>query len=377
MKQKRNRAAAGLMAVLLCIAAFTGCGDTAQPLESGVTVMTVNGKEISAREYAAYMINVKWGMEEQFEDQGLSLGDWEDPENGPQLLKILHDNTRDSVAQNHVIAGQFEKEGLTLTDELLDLVEQAKQEAVTESGGEEAFQAALKEQGLTEELYEASLRTGAYANGLEEHYFGKGGVLIPSAEELTRFYNETFIQAKHILISSQDEEGNPLEGDELAKQEALAKEVLQKVQDGGDFDELSKEYTADPTQPLFFPEGYIFREGEMVDPFYQGALALKENETSGLVKSEFGWHIIRRMPLDPEQQETYAPSTGRNVITGEDFESLLEGWMKEAEVVVKEDLVKKITFENMYQTVDPSFTPPSLTQENPSSAADGVSSENP
>ena len=79
---------------------------------------------------------------------------------------------------------------------------------------------------------------------------------------------------------------------------------------------------------------------------------------------------------DPEQQETYAPSTGRNVITGEDFESLLEGWMKEAEVVVKEDLVKKITFENMYQTVDPSFTPPSLTQESSSSAADNASSEN-
>ena len=48
------------------------------------------------------------------------------------------------------------------------------------------------------------------------------------------------------------------------------------------------------------PDGYAFKEGDMVDAFYEGTAALAEGEISDPVKSEYGWHIIQRLPFEDD-----------------------------------------------------------------------------
>ena len=45
------------------------------------------------------------------------------------------------------------------------------------------------------------------------------------------------------------------------------------------------------------PDGYVFSKGEMIDAFETAAYSLKIGEISKPVKSEYGYHIVKRLPL--------------------------------------------------------------------------------
>lgn len=98
-------------------------------------------------------------------------------------------------------------------------------------------------------------------------------------EELKKKYAEMKpeLKASHILI----------------KDEKTAKDVLQKVKNGEDFAKLAKEYSEDPGSAANGGDLGYFGTGVMTKPFEDAAYALKVGEISSLVKSEFGYHIIK------------------------------------------------------------------------------------
>ncbi len=98
-----------------------------------------------------------------------------------------------------------------------------------------------------------------------------------------------YICAKHILIQKTTDD---------AYRKAL--EINLKLLDGADFDELLKENGEDPGMTAR-QYGYFFNKGQMVAPFEEAAYALEENALSGIVETSYGYHIIKRMPMDKEQ----------------------------------------------------------------------------
>ena len=78
---------------------------------------------------------------------------------------------------------------------------------------------------------------------------------------------------------------------EIRAAEILAEEILERVLAGEDFDELEATYSGDNMPP----GGYIFIEGVMVTEFFEATRNLEIGEISGLVRSEFGFHIIKRI----------------------------------------------------------------------------------
>lgn len=118
-----------------------------------------------------------------------------------------------------------------------------------------------------------------------------------------------FKEIQHILISTQNVEETDENGETTetakdteaykAEQKAKAEEVLKKVKDGGDFEELAKEYTADSGVTYYLNEKGQTPDGaQMVDAFYKAANELKEGEVSGLVETEYGYHIIKCVSED-------------------------------------------------------------------------------
>jgi parvulin-like peptidyl-prolyl isomerase len=110
------------------------------------------------------------------------------------------------------------------------------------------------------------------------------------------------ISAQHLLIMHKESMRAPPSitrtKDEAKKR---ADEALDKLKKGTAFDALVKEYTDEPGSKDKNPPGDLgtFGKGRMVPPFEQAAFALKPNETSGIVETPFGYHIIKRLDKKP------------------------------------------------------------------------------
>ncbi len=80
----------------------------------------------------------------------------------------------------------------------------------------------------------------------------------------------------------------------LVEKEHLAKEIVEKIKKGKSFSKLAEQYSMDGSRRRGGDLGF-FRKGVMVKPFEDAAFALQKGEVSGLVKTQFGYHIIKRL----------------------------------------------------------------------------------
>ena len=96
------------------------------------------------------------------------------------------------------------------------------------------------------------------------------------------------VLVRHILIKTQG-----LPKDQAPKLKAKAEEILKQLQHGGDFAQLAKENSDDPGSKVKGGElGWIVR-GQTVPNFEKTAFSLPPGQLSGLVETEYGYHIIQ------------------------------------------------------------------------------------
>lgn len=80
----------------------------------------------------------------------------------------------------------------------------------------------------------------------------------------------------------------------LVKSEIAAQEVLAKIKNGESFAKLAEQYSLDGSRKRGGDLGF-FGRGEMVKPFEEAAFKLNKGDFSGVVKTQFGYHIIKRL----------------------------------------------------------------------------------
>jgi parvulin-like peptidyl-prolyl isomerase len=73
-----------------------------------------------------------------------------------------------------------------------------------------------------------------------------------------------------------------------------AQQILERLKKGEDFSKLAMEKSICPSRKKGGDLGW-FGHGQMVKPFEQAAFNLQKGQISDLVKSEFGYHIIKRL----------------------------------------------------------------------------------
>ena len=219
--------------------------------------------------------------------------------------------------------------GVEMTEEDKAAMAENRAAAVEQLGSEEAFQEYLSELGLREESFER-LSVAAYLmDGLTDLVLEEGSPLYLSPED----YDQYAAYADHILLTTKDTAtGASLSEEEIAAKRATAEDILAQLQQAEDvealFAQLADQYSQDPGRESN-PTGYIYTPGTMVAEFEDSVSALAPGEISGIVESDYGFHIILRRDLtegldsDPDQKRAIAETH---------MQSLVELNMQEAEV---------------------------------------------
>jgi peptidyl-prolyl cis-trans isomerase C len=160
-----------------------------------------------------------------------------------------------------------------------------------------------------------------------------------SDADMKKFYDENKdkfksgeqVRASHILVKS----------------EAEAQEILAQLKKGGNFEELAKKHSIDGAAAKGGDLGW-FSQGSMIPEFEKVAFGMKEGETSGIVKTKFGYHIIKLTGKRPAGVRSFEESKEliKAKLAPEKQQELLaklkEELKKSAKFSVKEDVLNSI-----------------------------------
>lgn len=282
----RKRMAA--LALVLCLG-LSGCAQKkeeegasllgrAAGLGEELALLTVDGREIPAWRYLYWLAFTCDQVREKYKDSGLTL-DWETPVTGGTLAAYAKDQALANTALYATVENWAERYGCVLSEaEQAALAETWKEQAEAH-GGEEAYLNELADLGLdrlrSEELTEVGmLYAKLYQLSLVEG--SELSELLGTADSLT---------VDRILISGGEDR-------EAAREKAA--EVFSRLNGAEDpaaaFSALALEGD-DPAGPRTFLPG----DGTLSQPLEEAARALEEGQYSGILESEEGFSILRRL----------------------------------------------------------------------------------
>jgi foldase protein PrsA len=184
--------------------------------------------------------------------------------------------TIDKIIGDKIVAAEAKKQKINITNSILNKeVEKLK----ASYGGEEAFKQALESNNTTLAFLKQDLKNYLTIKQLLEPQ------IEITEEEMKTYFDEnkdSFAEAEQIKASHI-----------LVPDEKTANKVKQKLNDGGDFAELAKDYsTDDSTKDSGGDLGY-FAKGTMVSEFEDVAFGLAVDQVSKPVKTKYGYHIIK------------------------------------------------------------------------------------
>ncbi len=379
-----KRMMALLLAVVLCLTLFVGCGDSSDTVETTPTpepttppavidydaafskyapetvVMTVDGREVTWSEFF-YMLYSSLSQIEYY------MGEirWEEElMEGMTFESYTMDMSMTMLKQMHAVESEAKKLKLKLTAEDQKLIDDNKAAVMAQYCGENATDEDFKDFLMSDLYLTPDVFTYINENSLMyEKLFmesiGEAGEKITD-EEVAKFIDSVpYVSAKHILLMTvNNNTGEALDAETVAKAKQTAEELLAQLQSIEDptkraetFDKLMHEYNEDPGLAIF-PDGYTFTYNEMYPVFEEATFALEDYEISGIVESQAGYHIIMRVPthrdsvvnLDSESGIFY---TVLAYAATDIYSQRLKSWMDELNIVWEEEF-ENLTAEQIF-----------------------------
>lgn len=283
-------------------------------------VATVEGHPISAKLYTMY---VKNGID------SLSLD--ERTVEGRAKIDRLKEGVVSDLIDRALIEAECRRRKLVSPD---DVFKQAYEKAVAEMGGERPYRTYLSENNLTDEEFRQTTRQNVYGEALRNELNKEVSVNDVEAADfyareshnraLERLFNQQErVSARHILIAARNsqiasdiqwkEKVSKSDLDrrvtsEIAARRRRAEAILARARAGVEFDRLAKEYSDDVATSARGGDLGSFTFNTHTTPFDEAAFGLNAGQLSGIVETDYGFHIIKVTEHTPARLRTFDES---------------------------------------------------------------------
>ena len=209
--------------------------------------------------------------------------DWNDlSANGRTYRENVVHNALDDAINDVAFRQMAEKCGYSVDsskNEATRLIDDA-----IETNGEEKILANAALLGISDiETYKKIYTNIAVFEGVAKEFSENSKKYIDDTEILSDYVGTKGVTVQSILIMNDTDKG---------KADAVAREAAGKAQSGQDFARLMKEYNEDTGES---ESGYTFPEGEMQSDFENAAFSLGIGEVSDVIRSDYGYYIIKRV----------------------------------------------------------------------------------
>ena len=270
-------------------------------ISSNPVMLTVGGIDVPFDEmrYNYLYYSQQYGLTEEF---------WA---SNPDLFPVMLEELSNQCLQANlgdIMAAEY---GITMEKEDLEQVEALIAEQKAAYSTEEEYQEDLTYMGFSEDLMRRLFsKTVLNDKAYNQLYGGETPQLIGTDDDIKADLKENYVRAYHVLIANDHFSG--VEGYEEATEDELnqaakelAESLLAQIQTGEATVYDLAQSTGDDPGMTDNEEGYLFTYGEMVEPFETAAFALQPGEVSGLVETDYGWHIITRLEQDEYVEENF------------------------------------------------------------------------
>ena len=323
-------------------------------------VVTINDIDITWREYFYRVSSLVRMLEENFGE----ITAWDEPGEIDAEVTRQEWVEREAMADlrlESAIRAQARDKGVVLSEaeekELNEEIDKEIEQIKADGLDPDAVFATLF---LTKELYVRLQSVSYLYKGLFNEIYGEKGENCSTQETEAHIEENKLIYSKHILLmnTKTDEETQetvPLTEEELAEKLALAEDILAQLDSAEDkdakFNELMAEYTEDSGY-AHYPNGYVFSASSSIVPEYRTTMeGLLPGEYSGVVESQFGYHVIMRMEIAPETVIETSPEgeilTVRYETAITNYDKLVDAWANEADLEIK-DSFKDLAYETVF-----------------------------
>ncbi len=259
-------------------------------IPEGSTVASVGNEDITDLDLNYYIFAEasNYAAQNSIGQDGLASYDWNaDIGNGVKLADKIKQDALDAAVTERLLIVKGAEKGITMSDEDISQAD-TQVSSMLSSYGEDGFVLRARTMGISSvKQYKKMYLKIIAAQNVQQDLESNPSKYYPEDKSVLNSYTQDDkASVKHILIKVN-------EGDNADEKKAEAQGILDRIKAGEDFDALMSQLNQDEGEPA---DGYSFTKGEMVEEFEKAAFALKIDEVSELVQTDYGFHIIKRVP---------------------------------------------------------------------------------